>query len=779
MPTTQESRIQIERFGLFAIIESKRVVLPLKGIECEFSVRGGTVEVCMTQIFRQENPQPLDCEYLFPLPAEASVYACEADINGRIIRAEVRERGEARETAARKKAEGYRTALVESERDNLFTLGLGNVQPDDLIIVRLRYFQTPRARDETRSLEIPFCPGVRYIPGKPLSRSNTGKGIVDDTNQVPDASRITPVRIDPDHPDAAYVDVTGRFDAAYLDPERLVSPSHAIAVASSGAELVLTLASKGEVPDRDLALRWSERSAATLAPRAWTCRKERETYALMEVRAPGQTAEEETAVDFYFLVDRSGSMEGAKWEKAVEALQSCLKELGPCDRAMITLFEDAHQDLAAGPLPAARLLEDRKLRSLADWATGGGTNMAPALYHVLRLARTHSAGRDRNLILITDAQIGDESVILSIMSSAPDMPVHCFGIDIALNDALLQALARQQGGTFQSLHPNDDIRAAVTKLAKTLRQPVLLGLRLSDGWETAEATLPNLYAGQVLYLSAKGEGEKPLELRARTPDGQEATYQFKPGGADGEAPCLHWRKARIQRWLAEGNHQDAIALSVAGNLLCRLTAFVAWDAAEKVAVARHELVQPSLAPPPPAASFAASATPSQDFDTTTFMRSAPASAAVASHVDFEEPRLPDLLAACQKLGGVDWRPVYGTIADWFAKMSRRKILQQSRTLNGLTDLIEIHLALLDALFHAGPAGFARRAKLLRACELQFRKLRQRAPTDEALLAGLEGLFQRAKTLDASATAAELSRLAKETRENAIEVLKRFAETLWG
>src|SRR5882724_5327433 len=114
------------QFGLFAIIESRRVVLPLKGVECDFAVRSGLAEVCMSQVFRQENPKPFDCEYLFPLPADASVFSCEADINGRVIRAQIKEREEARKIVAEKKAEGSRTALVESERDNLFTLGLGN-----------------------------------------------------------------------------------------------------------------------------------------------------------------------------------------------------------------------------------------------------------------------------------------------------------------------------------------------------------------------------------------------------------------------------------------------------------------------------------------------------------------------------------------------------------------------------------------------------------------------------------------------------------------------------
>src|SRR5580704_7736462 len=188
MNTARIPQTVLDNFGLVATFKSRRVVLPLKGVECDFTVVGGLAEVCMTQIFRQENEKALDCQYLFPLPGDASVYFCEADINGRVIRAQVRERQEAVRIAEEKKAEGFRTALVESERDNLFTLSLGNVQPGDLVVIRLRYVQPVRSLAETRSIEIPFCPGVRYIPGRMLMRSNKGKGVEDDTDEVPDAS---------------------------------------------------------------------------------------------------------------------------------------------------------------------------------------------------------------------------------------------------------------------------------------------------------------------------------------------------------------------------------------------------------------------------------------------------------------------------------------------------------------------------------------------------------------------------------------------------------------
>jgi len=754
--------------------------LPLKGVECEFSVRGGVVEVCLSQIFRQENPKPFDCEYLFPLPADAAVYSCEADINGRIIRAEVKEREEARALAAEKKAEGFRTALVESERDNLFALGLGNVQPDDLIVVHLKYFQTLRALDEMPSVEIPFCPGVRYIPGKPLLRSNRGKGVVDDTDEVPDASRITPVRIDAGHPDAAYIDVRGKLDARFAERATLVSPSHSIEVQSSGDDLCVTLSDKGEVPDRDFVLRWNECSTESLAPRAWVRQTDKDAYALLEVRAPREISAPRTALDFYFLVDRSGSMEGLKWTKAVEALQSCVAVLGPDDRAMITLFESNFQDFAEEPLPARKLLEDRRFQKLEKLGAGGGTEMASALRHVIQIAAKKSQGREKNLILITDAQVGNESAILELMKTAPEIAMHCFGIDIALNDALLLALCRQQGGTFHSLNPNDDIQRAVTGLGKTLRQPVLLDLKLSSGWESADAKIPNLYAGQILYVSARAKSDQPLELSGRTPGSERVCLAFQREVVAGEAPRLRWCKSRTERLLAEGHDREAIALSVANNLLCRLTAFVAWDPSEKVVVSRHELVQPSMELSDRYLGCVRDVLFSPEPHDVKHAFRAPS--IVARSVREESPddvlqQLHALRGACQRLGGTDWQPAEKSIQDWFAAASGGERARWAESLKRLIQKLTICANLQQAMHNRRPAEASELLKRARLSLLDFRKMQQHGQAADGDWTDLEAVLRRAGTVDASASAGQFSLLAEETRRSAVEMVKNFAASL--
>ena len=206
----------------------------------------------MDQVYFQDNKKPLDVTYTFPLPDGASIYRCELHTNDRMVKAVVKPVDEARMMAEEGKKKGHRTVLVEEVRGNLFELQLGLLMPGDTVIVRIAWFQQLEVEDTLHSLRLPFTPGVRYIPGQPLLRQNKGKGMANDTDQSPDASRLTPPRIDSLHPDAAYVHIQGTINSLDLDVISLASPTHLLCVAQSGEDISLTLAGKGDVPDRDL-----------------------------------------------------------------------------------------------------------------------------------------------------------------------------------------------------------------------------------------------------------------------------------------------------------------------------------------------------------------------------------------------------------------------------------------------------------------------------------------------------------------------------------------------
>jgi Ca-activated chloride channel family protein len=592
------SKTEREAFGLIAWLEQTKITLPLKGVECAFNVCGDVVSVEIDQVFHQDSKQPLDCIYTFPLPAGAAVYRCEMHLDGRVIRARVEERERAREIAQEKKAAGYRTALVEMERDNLFTLSLGNVQPGDMLVIRFAYFQTLSRLGDWTSFSVPFCPGIRYIPGVPLIRAPKGKGTVDDTDQVPDASRVSPPRIDRLHPDAAYLSVEGIVEHPLNDVKDLSSPSHPVFVKDGQGSSNVRIATEAAIPDCDFVLRWTELPVPEIKPMGWMTQANGNAFALIRLRAPEQvTVSDKYSQDVYFLIDRSGSMEGLKWQKAVQAFREFVRGLGKDDRVWATFFESNVRDLAEVPVPAHEVLADRAVQKLEALGTTGGTEMLPALKHVLSKIAMHSSERPMSLVLITDGEVGNEAEILKSLSKHTQLRVHVFGIDVAINDGFLQKLAAQHHGTSCLMSPRDDIVGAVARLGNRLRKPVWTSIRVLDGWEIAGQTLPDLYEGQVLSLSLKGAGStRSVTLEGKLPDGSNKSGRFDLVETSAVALPLLWAKRRIEFHLAKGETQEAIALAKASNIVCEGAAFIAWDETEKVPVSEKEVYQPAMQP---------------------------------------------------------------------------------------------------------------------------------------------------------------------------------------
>ena len=299
-------------------------------------------------------------------------------------------------------------------------------------------------------------------------------------------------------------------------------------------------------------------------------------------------------IDAYFLVDRSGSMSGEKWTKAAEALIEFVKATTESDRVWITFFESGYQDFAEKPLERDALLRDPDFQSIARLGTGGGTELLPALRHILKTHQRFSTRRRSHIILITDGQVGNEEAVLQAVSGRA-LPVHCFGIDHAVNEAFLRQLAGQQRGTSVFLTPNDDLVRPIAILGSRLSRPVLTHLTLDGGWELAGAELPDIYAGQVAFASVRKQGRgSDINVTGRDADGRPLTVSLEAQAAETHLPKLIWMKHRIASLLQAGKDREAIALAEKANLVCRGAAFIAWDDAEQVAIAEDEIYQPSL-----------------------------------------------------------------------------------------------------------------------------------------------------------------------------------------
>lgn len=592
-PTPTES----VEMGLLAWLENTRIRLPLKGVAARFEVAADLAHVELDQIFHQTASQPLDCTYVFPLPADAAVYRCEIHINDRVIHARIEELQAARTLFREAKSSGHRAALVESLRPNLFTLNLANVQPQDLVVVRLAYVQTVERIGGERRLRIPSCPGVRYIPGVPLLRPNLDRGVMDDTSQVPDASRISPPRIHALHPDAAYLSVSGVLQIPSSDLAAVTTSSHPLRQTLGEESVQFQLASESAIPDQDFLLGWTLIQPREMTPRAWSARRGNQRYLLVELRAPSEIqVGKRQPLDVYFLLDRSGSMLGPKWTKACEAFFNLLGQLDPADRIHVTVFSSDARSLESTPLSPDDLLLRWPLKRLVELGADGGTELLPAIRSVCRCMAKRGDQAKPVLILLTDGQVGNEAEIAAALRGYPRLVLHALGIDYCVNDALLRTIARQHRGQCVLIRPDEDLKALLGRLGRLVTTPALTDLQFPSGWETADGPLPDLYEGQTATALLRGPRDGDLELCGRSAQG--SPIPIRLGVQPSESPLvpLLWARRRLADLAARLRLPECVVLAKEFNLLCEGTAFVAWDEQEKTAVATESLWQPSVEP---------------------------------------------------------------------------------------------------------------------------------------------------------------------------------------
>ena len=114
----------------------------------------------------------------------------------------------------------------------------------------------------------------------------------------------------------------------------------------------------------------------------------------------------------------------------------------------------------------------------------------------------------------------------------------------------------------------------------------------------AGTELPDIYVGQVAFAAVRTKGNRSVvQVAGKDSAGQPLAVQLHALALKTHLPKLIWMKRRIESLLQGGKVKEAIALSEKANLVCRGTAFVAWDDAEEVAIAQDEVYQPSLAAP--------------------------------------------------------------------------------------------------------------------------------------------------------------------------------------
>ncbi|WIG94804.1 VIT domain-containing protein [Myxococcus sp. SDU36] len=556
--------------------------VPLQGVEVTGELLGGHARVRVRQRYRNDEHQPVEAVYTFPLPSDGTLSAFSMTCAGRRIEGVVREREEAFRTYDDAVTAGHGAALLDEERRNVFTAQVGNLLPGEETVVEVEFLQAVTAEEGSVRWMLPTLVAPRYIPGA-TTGDRTGHGSAEPTGQVPDADRITPP--------VGNVHYGLRMDLLVdLGREVVVeSPSHAITTTREEGTRVRVGFSRGEVSlDRDLVLSLrSSDSSAVFTPLV-THRKAEGgpgTFALTVVPDLLAMASAPPKQEVVLVVDVSGSMAGESLPQAQAALRLCLRHLREGDRFNVIAFESRFRSFQPEPVPFTQRTLEEADRWVAALDANGGTELLAPMRAAVQ------AAPDGVIVLLTDGQVGNESEILrEVLAARKTARVYSFGIGTNVSDVLLRDLAKQTGGDVEFIHPGERIDDKVVAQFSRALAPRVTELEVRfDGVECVElapAELPPLVDGVPWTLLGRyaSPGTGTVTLRGRS--GREPfslTVRVDlPAVSDRPAVEKLWAAERIRGWeaaqltgrRAESMKQRIVELAVAHQLVTRYTSFV-------------------------------------------------------------------------------------------------------------------------------------------------------------------------------------------------------------
>lgn len=506
--------------GSLQIVSEKGEIInefPLKHTDVQAEVSGMVARVTVKQLFHNPYNEKIEAVYVFPLPNDSAVDDMLIKVGDRTIKGLIKKREEAKKIYEEAKKTGHIAGLLEQERPNIFTQSVANIVPGDQIEVTIKYVQPLKYEDGNYEFVFPMVVGPRYIPGTPIDTPSSG-GWAPNTNQVPDASRITPPVLKPEERLGHDISLIVNIDAG-VHTTNTTSPSHKIEVTRiDESKVTVKLHPQDTIPNKDFILRYhvaGEKPQMGLL----THRSELGGFFTLLIQPKANYQVNEIAPrEMVFVIDCSGSMSGAPIEKAKEAVRRCISKMNPQDTFQVINFSMSASGLSNSPLPNTPENIQKALSYINSLSGEGGTEMLTGIKAALDYPE--DPNRLRIVLFMTDGYIGNETEILAaIQDRIKGARLFSFGVGSSVNRYLLDQMAEVGRGAVQYVRPDEDTEEAVNKFYKRISSPCLTdividwnGLKVTDVYPKR---IPDLFANQPLIVYGRYEEQGSAIIKVK------------------------------------------------------------------------------------------------------------------------------------------------------------------------------------------------------------------------------------------------------------------------
>ncbi len=504
---------EVSRGQLLMESKKRQYALPLKHTRVQTVIQGLTARTHLTQTFINPLKKPIEAIYVFPLPELGVVDNCFLEVGNSRIRGRVQPLATAEQFFQTYKKKGSAAAMLTARRGNIYRQILSHIRPGDTVRVTLRITQLLEKGDGEARYSFPLTIGPRYISGQPIRPEPTG--LVNPTDKVPDAHKISPPLITPKniHRSSLSLNVEIHTDGVI---QSLSSPSHRIRIQQpQPGQHRVQLQKSDALPNRDFVLQFKTSQTPMGAQLFSHKTAEGEGYFQLILDPKKKTADRHINRDLIILVDGSGSMKGEARKSAVRIVHALLKQTPASKTARIAHVGRTFETKA---LPKEEKARNVMLEQFLNRRTLGGTNMNLAFRQLLLEDKS-----DVDILLLSDGYIGNESALFAtVQDLLGEARVYTMGIGYSVNRYFLRGLADVGKGRFCNLYDYTDEDRAVGRIKEMLDGPIIRdvsyewnGIHVRD---LAPSNISEIFNGDAMVLMGRYTGSNQFSVLIKGTD---------------------------------------------------------------------------------------------------------------------------------------------------------------------------------------------------------------------------------------------------------------------
>ena len=383
----------IELIGLQVV--GKDVPIPLKFCSVKASLNGYVVGLDSTLKYVNEDTSPVEVVFRFPVDQAYAVVGLEAVIGGKRIKAQLKEKEEAKQDYDDAVASGFTAAFAEEKSGDIFSISLGNLPPRAEAELNLKLVgELPIDAEGAVRFSLPAVLKPRYNP----------LGSTDPLSQLNSA-------VQGKAPSVYSFDMVVKKEGV----ASVSSPTHSISDKHDGDCIRITQDAKPLDKDLIILVNRSNPHLPTAVCELGDSSLSQRSYmgapAVMLSFFP-EFESKRAACEFVFLVDRSGSMSGSYIESASQTLVLFLKSVPPGCTFNIIGFGSRFTSLFPNAVPYNQENLDVAIRHAENLnADLGGTELLSPLQHIFQQRAT--PGLPRQVFVLTDGSVSNTQACIN------------------------------------------------------------------------------------------------------------------------------------------------------------------------------------------------------------------------------------------------------------------------------------------------------------------------------------------------------------------------------